>query len=323
MSSSRDEEKEQQRFWNEFKIGLLAVAAVALLVFGVRFLQGSALFGGTYPLVAEFENARGLAVGNPVMIRGLSVGTVERVTLGDAPDSGVQVRMQIRDDVTLRKGTTASIAGISALDDVYVTLQRSPEGEPLAAGARLPTVKEGTLTQLRERAMPMARRVDSVLSDASATFSAVERVIDRSGEDDDGLVDNLRTTSSDLKTFVRSEQQRLHRVLGHLERTSASMDTLVTDLQYVTSNNRDSLKQTVKNAEGTFRHMRQAAKSLEKGTADLEKILSDLENGRGTMGRLLKDPLLYRRMDSITLRMDSILTGFQENPRRYINLEIF
>ncbi|MCS3698312.1 hypothetical protein [Salinibacter ruber] len=57
MSNSRSDDKEQQRFWNEFRIGVLAVVAIALLFLGVRFLQGVPLFGNTYTVVAQFESA--------------------------------------------------------------------------------------------------------------------------------------------------------------------------------------------------------------------------------------------------------------------------
>jgi ABC-type transport system involved in resistance to organic solvents, periplasmic component len=83
MSTDRSEEKEQERFWNEFRVGVLAVAALALLVLGVRFLQGTSLFGNTYPLTARFEQAEGVAPGTPVTVRGISVGTVDRVALAD------------------------------------------------------------------------------------------------------------------------------------------------------------------------------------------------------------------------------------------------
>jgi phospholipid/cholesterol/gamma-HCH transport system substrate-binding protein len=321
MSSSRSEEKEQRRFWNEIKVGLLAVGAIALLVLSVRFLEGVPMFGGTYTLVSEFENASGIKEGSPVTVRGLSVGTVQRVELSGRT-GGVEVWMQIQGDVELTEGTTASTAGIAALENGHVRLHRAPGGEPLASGARIPAVDRGALDKLRERALPMARRVDSMLADASGTLSEAERVVGRSGTDVRALIDNVRATSADVKSLVRTERTRLHRALVHLERTSASLDTLVADLQHVSSTNRDTLARAVHDAQGTLRHTRRAARSLERSAKGLEGIVADLRDGRGTVGRLLTSPVLYRRMDTITRRVDSILAEFQRRPGRYLDTSV-
>jgi phospholipid/cholesterol/gamma-HCH transport system substrate-binding protein len=322
MSTSRTEEKEEERFWNEFRIGVLAVGAVVLLFLGVRFLQGVPLLGNTYPLIVQFDSADGITEGTPVSVRGLQVGTVGNVSLGD---DGVRATLRIREDVQLTEGTTASIGGLAALDDVSVSLHRTPGGAPLSPGARLPTAEGGTLEQLRSRAVPIAQRVDSVLAEATGTFSEARRVLGGSRPKVRTLLGNLESASAGVESFVQRERDRLHRILKHLESTSGSMDDLVADLENVTSSNRDTLERAVQDAELTFRHTREAAKSLEQSAEDLEVLLSGLRKGEGTAGRLLNDPRLYRRLDSISVRVDSILTDFQRRPSHYLDttVEIF
>ncbi|WP_103029464.1 MlaD family protein [Salinibacter altiplanensis] len=315
MSSDRSDEKERERFWNEFRVGVLAVTALGLLVLGVRFLQSTALFGSTYTLTARFEQAEGVAAGTPVTVRGISVGTVDRVAL--AEDAGVRVRMHIQDDVQLREGTTASVGGIAALDDVSVSLNRADAGDPLATGARLPTVEQGTLDELQERALPIAERIDSVLAQTSGTLSEAQRVLTGSEPNVQRLTENLRSASAGIDAFVQRERAPMRRAIGHLEHTTATLEALVDTL------NRDTLARAVEDAERTLHYTRRTARSLEQGARDLEAILADLRAGRGTAGRLLDDPGLYHRADSLSLRMDRILEDFEENPGRYISLEIF
>ena len=322
MSTDRTEEKEQERFWNEIRIGIFAVVALVLLVGGVRFLQGVSLFGDGYVLTANFETAEGVVEGTPVAVRGISVGRVEDVALG-AADQGVRVRMRIQKDVQLTEGTTASVTGFSALDDVQISLQRSPGGDPLSAGAQIPTSSQNTIGQLRKRAVPIADRVDSVLTKAAGTFEEVQGVLGGSGTNMQRTVDNLRATSANIEALVDGEQDRMRSTIAHLERTSASLDTLVGDLQAVASGNRDTLAQAVQDAERTLHHTRRTARSLEESADDLEAILSGLREGEGTAGRLLNDPKLYDRTDTLTVRLNRILKDFEENPGRYVSLEIF
>ena len=323
MSTARTDDKEQQRFWNEFRIGVLAVVSIALLFLGVRFLQGTPLLGSTYALIAQFESADGIAEGTPVTVRGLPVGTVEDVSLSE--QGGVRAHLRIQEDVQLTEGTTASIRGLAALDDVSVSLQRTPGGKPLAAGARIPTAQGGTLDQLRKRAVPIAQRVDSALAEATGTFSEARSMLGGSESDVETLLTNLRSASAGVESFVQSERARLRRVLVHLEETSASMETFAGDLEHVAGTNRDTLEQTVQDAERTVHHTRKAARSLEQSAQDLEVILSGLRRGKGTAGQLLNDPRLYRRLNSISVRVDSILADFQRRPGHYLDttVEIF
>jgi len=320
MSSSRSDEKEQERFWNEFRVGVFAVVGITLLLLGFQFLKGVPLFGGTYTLVADFETANGVTTDVPVTVRGIPVGTVQKVHLSD--DGGVRVRMRIQNDVELREGTTASITGMAALDDVRVSLNRSSDGPPLSDGARLPTQNEGLMDKLREKAVPMAGRVDSVLRKSEQTLTETKGLIGGSRQDVHRTISNLKSTSAGIESIVERQRERLHRTLVHLERTSASMDTLVHDLQAVTSSNRDSLGPAVSDARRTLRRTRRASKSVAQSADDLDHILTGLREGEGTAGQLLTDERLYQRLHSISVRTDSILADFQENPSRYLDTSV-
>jgi phospholipid/cholesterol/gamma-HCH transport system substrate-binding protein len=127
-------------------------------------------------------------------MRGLSVGTVRDVSLSD--EGGMRATLRIREDVQLREGTTASISGVAAVDDVSVSLQQTPGGNPLSPGDRISTTEGGTLEQLRNRAAPIAQCVDTVLAEASGTFSEMQQVLGGSGPEVWTLLSNLRSASA-------------------------------------------------------------------------------------------------------------------------------
>ena len=61
---------------------------------------------------------------------------------------------------------------------------------------------------------------------------------------------------------------------------------------------------------------------LSSNSTQLQAILARLERGEGTAGKLLSDTLLYRDARNLVTRLDSLVTDFQKNPRKYINLRI-
>ena len=63
-------------FTKEMQIGLVAVAGLVILFFGMKFLKGLSMFseGNTY--VVLFDDVTGLAASSPVYVNGVKVGTV-------------------------------------------------------------------------------------------------------------------------------------------------------------------------------------------------------------------------------------------------------
>ena len=53
------------------------------------------------------------------------------------------------------------------------------------------------------------------------------------------------------------------------------------------------------------------------------KALAQMQNGNGTVGKLLTDSLLYTDIRRLVQQTDSLMADFKKNPRKYINLRIF
>jgi phospholipid/cholesterol/gamma-HCH transport system substrate-binding protein len=51
--------------------------------------------------------------------------------------------------------------------------------------------------------------------------------------------------------------------------------------------------------------------------------MAKLDRGEGSAGKLLTDTLLYRDVRRLVGTVDSLMTDFKKNPRKYINLSIF
>ena len=63
----------------EIKTGIIAVAAIAMLVAGINFLKGNSFFGGDKKYYAYFPNSGQLAVASNVTLNGVIVGKVLEV----------------------------------------------------------------------------------------------------------------------------------------------------------------------------------------------------------------------------------------------------
>ena len=67
----------------------------------------------------------------------------------------------------------------------------------------------------------------------------------------------------------------------------------------------------------------QTVKNLEKTLVSLDKIMTGIESGKGTMGKLLKDDALYTNFTKSSKELELLLQDVRLYPTRYINVSLF
>jgi hypothetical protein len=69
------------------------------------------------------------------------------------------------------------------------------------------------------------------------------------------------------------------------------------------------------------------SQDLNKTNGELQEILTKINNGEGSLGKMVNDPALYDNLESMTREMDSLIKNINENPRKYLKhmrlIEVF
>jgi len=300
------------QYSNELKVGAAIVLAAVVAFAGIRFFQDAPLFGSSYSLYAEFEDAGGLTSGNPVRMRGVKVGSVEAVQL-DSEAQMVRVRLQMQRDPRVPEGSRAQVSGISALGGVHVKILPGPQGNPqLAPESTLESPSEGSgLDQLTARVPALASKADSVLTGANTTLTGLNRQLQEPDSDLRRALASLRGMSGDLEEITAAEKETIRTLLQHLEGVSG-------DLKAFTGETGDSLDVAVRRLNQSLDRLNRSLTSFERTSATLDTITTKLNSGEGTAGRLVNDPGLYIKMDSAAAQTNDLLRDFQDNPSRYL-----
>ena len=297
------------KYSDELKVGITVVVAALIFIFGVRYFADLPIFGGRYALATAFDEAGGLVAGNDVRINGVKVGTVDDVRL-NIERRQVAVGMSLDGDVAIPEGSYAEVVGISALGTIYVEITLG-DGPPLPAGATIPGRGSDLLGQLTDRAPELLGGVDTLIGGAGATFSEVRRLLGNPESDLRQTLAALRSSARTLERILRTEQDQISSVL-------AGFDTLSTDLAAFTRASGDSLSQAVQHLSSTLNQLDRSLTQLETTTASLDELLAKINEGEGTLGRLVNDPSLYVKLDSAATNINHILENFEENPGRYL-----
>lgn len=106
--------------------GLVLAAAAGFLIYAAQ-VAGLGQAGSSYELRAAFRSVEGVRVGTDVRLAGVSVGSVNAVTL-DPQTFMAETRFSIRDGIELPDDTTAIVASEGLLGGIYLEL--APGGSP-------------------------------------------------------------------------------------------------------------------------------------------------------------------------------------------------
>lgn len=107
------------------------------------------LFGSTFRLSAQFENVSGLLIGNNVRLAGITIGTVENITI--ISDSSVQVDLSIQETVRkfIKKDAMASIGSEGLMGNKIINiLSGGISKELIEPNSRIATLKPLDLDEI-------------------------------------------------------------------------------------------------------------------------------------------------------------------------------
>jgi ABC-type transporter Mla subunit MlaD len=218
---------------DELVVGVTVLAALVLVVGGSLWLSRADFTRGTTTFAARFRTVGGLGVGDPVVLRGVRVGRVSQIRLGER--NWVEAQFQIYGDVTLPAhpaiiAASASLfgewqAGIidfdQAPDDPNVRGaldEARAEGGDLWPGATLPDI--GQLTAQAGRIATDIASVSSRIQQAfdSSAVSQLQDAIRRFGQ----VANQIAQFTEQQTTVLRGVGERLDEGSGVLSSWRAS-----------------------------------------------------------------------------------------------------
>jgi len=331
---------------NEFAVGLVVIAALAVVMGGALWLSG-AHFGKTEETVtARFRTVGGLGVGNPVVLRGVRVGRVEAIRL--APGNWVEADLKIYSGVSLPEKPAVIAASASLFGEWAATLISS---DPLpndpnvrqalveaqaAGGGKWPGATLPDIGQLTAQASRIATDIATVSTRIQTAFdSSAVTDLRRSIRDFGQIADRLaRVTNEqadvigDVGANLSKSSEALSRAATDLRTTLGRVDTATNQGQLATIlNNTAATTTDLRSASQDFRQLMAAAnrnqESLVRVLQNADTILSRVSNRSGTLGLLVADSALYRETTLTMIQLRQLLSDIQANPRKYFTFSVF
>jgi phospholipid/cholesterol/gamma-HCH transport system substrate-binding protein len=293
------------RKFNEFQVGIVTVAALVLLIFGMLWFKNVSLTTGTTLYQADFPEVAGLREGDNVQVRGIRSGEVSEMIM---LQSAVRVSMLLDETVGLREDAVITLGEKGIVGEIVIEVDPGV-GEPVPEGhifqgrtagtiASMTDAAGAALTEMRVLTNKVTDLVDEMkeqgkvvqtLEQANETLHKVDTMVSENHVSIRAILENLRVTTDELRVLAESGQ--IGQTLADASSAAASADSMMITLQ-------------------------------ESGRR-LNSILLKMDEGEGTAALLLNDPSLYTTADSTMNSLKRLLDEMRRNPKKYFKLNVF
>ena len=298
----------------EVKVGLLALISGVILYLGFNFLKGSDFFSPNNNYYVVYDNIGGLTESNSVMLNGFSVGRVKKIELLQNQGNKLRVTLDINKDVILTDSTAAVLASSSVLGGKAISLKVGPGNRVLQDEDTLIASTEKNLSEMiNEKITPITENVDTALVNLNVLIRKFQAM---SGNIDATLV-NLRATSSTLNSTLAQNQRAIQGIANNLNTLSASMNdpqTGVRPLLGKFNSFADTLSQM---------QLAQTVERTNRSIASLNQMLTQINQGQGSLGKLTKNDSLYNNLNQFAADLDALVVDLKANPKRYVSISVF
>jgi phospholipid/cholesterol/gamma-HCH transport system substrate-binding protein len=322
---------------NEVKIGILAVVAILLAFWGFKFIQGSNLFSSARTYHVAYQDVAGLTVGTPVQIAGVNVGSVNEIKL-DQVKKSVVVTLEVRKNVNVPPGTQAYISTVSLLGEKAVQLEYDTpcfgDGDCAEDGSFLDGTSKGILASFLGTD-PDADPADGLKAQISDAVDSLEYTlfdensnnpIARSSRDLAATMENLRAASQRFEVLLDQNSRSINQTMNNLASISGTLSDQEQTIARILSNADTltgnlsglELEQTVDEINTSIVRLRGTLDEADRALGGVANVLDGVQNGEGTIGKLLTDDEIYDRLDRVSMTADTLLADFQDRPYRYV-----
>ncbi len=305
-----------------FKVGLFVlfiagISAFLIITFGNTDFRQEKVFYKTY-----FDNIAGLSVGADVQVKGVKVGRVENI---EFKDTKIKVKFSVKKGIPIYKNARAYIKTYGLMGDKYLYIDAgTPDAGKAKNGDTLLSGKIYDTDVVFDSAQKVASKLTKTLDEINKAIGE-DRL--------KNIFENINKLILDIDTLVVENRKEIKQSLRNIKEITQSLkenlpqiieriDKVAKNLEDISSENKDDIRELIANLKETSKvlkektpevlakiekttkdiddvlsdkkaDLKETITNIKKSTKDLKEILAKINQGKGTLGKLVNEDELY------------------------------
>jgi phospholipid/cholesterol/gamma-HCH transport system substrate-binding protein len=273
---------------SEFKVGVVVLIGIVILFYmSFRVGKFGALARSGYDVVAHINDVSGLDIKSPVELAGVEVGAVRRLSLDGYR---AKASLLIKENVKIPTDSKLEIKSFGILGDKYLAIIPGQAKTFLKPGDEISNV---VATADYDQ---MFRNVQSAAENFSDVMGQFKGVLgEKEKENLKESLQNIKVVSGEFKQMVTENKANVTRIVTNVAQASDRFGPLA-DKADAAFTGINTIVQGVEEGKGSLGLLvkdETLYNDARDTVATLKTISADIEQGKGTLGKLVKDEALY------------------------------
>jgi len=304
---------------NEVKVGATALITIIVFIWLYNFLKGKDFFSSTAKYYVVYDKIGGLAESSPVEVNGYKVGVVQSIKFLDPSTGRLLVVLTVDKGFKLPENTVAEITTASLIAGMKIQFVYGNGPGTYSDGDTIPgRLSQSIITKIETELLPMKDRLTDLIGVLDSVITSVNDIMDPQFKKNlNSGIASLSNTAKSIDEVIGSKEAELKATLDNINKfTQMLADN--SNAMSGTLSNLESVTDTLASAD-IYQSVRNLKSSLENASV----LIENLNNGKGTAGKLITNDSLYTNLSNSLESLDQLLQDMKANPRRYVHFSLF
>lgn len=269
----------------EFKVGLLVVVVSGLIaMMSIRVSEDPDHLGRSKHLWFVVEDASGLIKKSPARVAGIRVGIIEDIYLQNGM---ARINLLVKSDVALSKSSKIEIRPNGILGDKHIeVIPGNPDDPQLEDNDQILHVEDHASID----------RLVNEVSKITGSLSAIADNIKDATEGDDSkpmgkIVKNLEILTTDMAQIINGKRDELDDTIDNIHEITQNLNKILSD----------------KGENGLVNNWNKTLKRVDNILNNIDGIASKINQGEGTIGRLINDETTVEEINTAVSGINNFL----------------
>ena len=300
----------------ELKIGIVFVIVFITLIVGINYLKGINVLNKNRTFFAVYNDIAGLQVGSPIMVNGYQVGMVGNIDLLSSQE--LLVTLKIDHDLAISNNSNSRIINRDLMGTKAISLILGNSTYLMNEGDTFITSVEGTLQdEVNAQILPLKNKAEELISSMDSVMIIITAVLDKDARN------NLSNSFKSLEETFDLMSKSMSKVDMIIDHNNEKVSKIISNLESISlniSSHNDQIKNIINNISSISDTL--LRKDILSIIDNFNQISSNINNGEGSLGLLIKDDTVYKNLENSTAQLSELIEDMKKHPSRYVNFSI-
>ncbi len=289
------------------QVGIAGLMALVVMIAGVVWLKEFRLGQKKTFYFSRFDEVGSLAEGDPVAVRGVKKGVVTAITL---EDQEVRVDFELQRDVILHPDVELRVTNKGFLGEKYLALDPG-----VAPGAYDP--KKPIPGRFQSGVPEVISGAGDLITEATELSSRLNLMLDAM---DPATIEkaakNVERASTSLAQTIEANRADLALAVADFRSAAKKLNSIA-------STNEAEVKASISDFGNASRKLSTLSDQLSTTAVSLDRVVTRLDRGEGSLGKAIQDSTLYLEMRETLKNTNELVKDIRKNPKRYLKIGLF